>query len=85
MPASLYRNRASITPFDSLDALAGAKHLIAGRCEDVGFIAGGDLINVVTNKGLISEEEVEPLSRMWWAYWRDYWRLRGTKNALQKD
>ena len=80
-----YRNRTPITHFDGIDTLAGTKHLIAARCGDAGFIAGGDLIKVVTNNSSISEEEIEPLSRKWWDYWKDYWRLRGTKDALQKD
>ena len=31
------------------------------------------------------EEEIEPLSRKWWEYWKDYWRLRGTRDASPKD
>ena len=80
-----YRNRTPITPFDGIDALTCTKHLIAARCGNAGFIAGGDQIKVVTKNSSISEEDVEPLSRKWWDYWNDYWRLRGTKNALQKD
>ena len=25
------------------------------------------------------------LSRKWWDYWKDYWRLRGTRDTLPKD
>ena len=80
-----YRNRTPITSFDVTDTLTDAKHLVAARCGDVGFIAGGDLIRIVTKNNPVPEEEVEPLSRKWWDYWNDYWRLRGTKDALQKD
>ena len=80
-----YKNRTPATPFDSENTLAGAKHLIAAKCGDVGFVAGGDLIKIVTRNASITEEEVEPLARKWWDYWKEYWRLRGTKDALPKD
>ena len=32
-----------------------------------------------------TEEEIEPLSRKWWEYWKDYWCLRGTRDASPKD
>ena len=80
-----YRNRTPITPFDGTDTLTGAKHLIAARCGDTGVIAGGDRMKVVNKNGPISEDEIEQLSKKWWEYWKKYWRLRGTKDALQKD
>lgn len=36
-------------------------------------------------KGFLIAKDIEPLSRKWWKYWRNYWRLRGTKDALLKD
>ena len=36
-------------------------------------------------KGKYTEEEIELLSRKWWEYWKNYWRLRGTRDALPKD
>ncbi|MCR5815230.1 MAG: hypothetical protein K6G15_12175 [Desulfovibrio sp.] len=80
-----YKNRTPIRPFDSVDTLTGAKHLIAARCGEAGVIAGGDQITVLNNIGLITESEIEPLSRKWWEYWKKYWRLRRTRDALQKD
>lgn len=80
-----YRNRTPITPFDGRDTLAGTKHLIAAKCGDTGVIAGGDRISVASKNASIPEEEIEPLSRKWWEYWKKYWRLRGTPGALAKD
>ena len=80
-----YRNRKPITSFVDMDNLTGAKHLIAVKCGDTGVVAGGDRIEVVSKNVSILEEEIEPLSRKWWEYWKNYWRLRGTPNALQKD
>ena len=80
-----YRNRTPITSFDGMSTFRNAKHLIAAKCGDVGVIAGGDRIKVVSKNALISEEEIEPLSRKWWEYWKEYWRLRGTPDALAVD
>ena len=80
-----YRNRTKITPFDGIDILNSAGHLIAAKCGDTGIVAGGDRMEVVSRNAAISEEEIEPLSRKWWEYWKQYWRLRGTRNALPKD
>ena len=80
-----YRNQTPITQYDGMDTLTGAKHLVAAKCGDVGVIAGGDRMEVVTHNGLISEEEIVTLSKKWWEYWKDYWRLRGTRDAFQND
>ena len=80
-----YRNQTPITPYDGMNTLTGANHLIAAKCGDVGVIAGGDRMEVVTHNGLLSEEDIATLSKKWWEYWKDYWRLRKTQNAYQKD
>ena len=80
-----YRNKIPITPFDTINTLKGANHLIAVKCGDTGVVAGGDRIEVVNKNGSISEDKIEPLSRKWWEYWKKYWQLRGTREALKKD
>lgn len=80
-----YRNQTPITTYDGMNTLTGANHLIAAKCGDVGVIAGGDRMEVVTHNGLLSEEEIVTLSKKWWEYWKDYWRLRKMQNAYQKD
>lgn len=80
-----YKNHTPITNFDGMNTLTGTKHLIAVKCHDVGVIAGGDQIKVVSKNSLISEEEIEPLSKKWWKYWEKYWQLRNTPDALEKD
>ena len=32
-----------------------------------------------------SESEIEDAAERWWDYWRSYWQLRGTPDALAKD
>jgi len=80
-----YRNRVHVKDFKGAETLAAAKHILCARCDDVGFIVGGDEIEIVGKKGKYTEEEIEPLSRKWWEYWKDYWHLRGTRDALTKD
>ncbi|MBR3129658.1 MAG: hypothetical protein IKF65_03955, partial [Clostridia bacterium] len=67
------------------ETMAAAKHIFCARCGEVGFIVGGDEIEIAGKKGKYTEEEIEPLSRKWWEYWKNYWRLRGTRDALPKD
>ncbi len=80
-----YRNRVPVKDFKGAETLATAKHILCARCDEVGFIVGGDEIEIAGKKGKYTEEEIEPLSGKWWEYWKDYWRLRGTHDALPKD
>ena len=80
-----YRNRVPIKDFKGTETLVTAKHILCARCDKVGFIVGGDEIEIAGKKGKYTEEEIEPLSEKWWEYWKDYWRLRGTRDALLKD
>ena len=80
-----YRNRVPVKDFNSLETLTSTKHILCARCNEVSFIVGGDEIEIAGKKGKYTEEEIEPLSRKWWEYWKDYWRLRKTKDAYPKD
>ena len=80
-----YRNIIPIKNYTNPDSFASAKHILAAKCEDVGFIVGGDLIQVVGRKGKYTEEEIELAVKCWWDYWRDYWRLRKTEDAYEED
>ncbi len=80
-----YRHKTPVKDFNGPETITAAKHLICARCADVGFIVGGDEIEVVGKKGKYTEEEIETAARKWWEYWKDYWRLRKTKEAYPKD
>ena len=80
-----YKNIIPIKDYDGLQKLSDAKHLLYGRCGDVGFVVGGDEIKKKKKKGQYTEEEIETASRKWWNYWKDYWKARGTKGAYPKD
>ena len=80
-----YQHQTVIKDFTGSETLLTAKHLLYAGCDNVGFIVGGDEIEVAGRKGKYTEEEIEPLSRKWWEYWRAYWKRRGTKDAYPKD
>ncbi|MBQ8067700.1 MAG: hypothetical protein IJ201_05060 [Solobacterium sp.] len=80
-----YKNRIPVKDFKGAETLVNAKHILCARCDEVGFIVGGNKIEIAGKKGKYSEEEIEPLSKKWWEYWKEYWRLRGTRDALPKD
>ncbi len=80
-----YKNRIDIKDFRGKETLSTAKHFLYARCGDVGFIIGGDEIEVAGKKGKYTEEEIETAASKWWDYWKEYWRLRRTKDAYPKD
>ena len=80
-----YKNKVPVKDFDGPQTLSAAKHLVCARCGEVGFIVGGDELEVVGQSGKYTEEEIASAAEKWWAYWRDYWRLRETKDAFKKD
>ena len=80
-----YRNRLALGGFDGLDTLSSAQHLLCGRCGDVGFVAGGDVVDVIGGKGKYTAEEIEASAAKWGTYWKAYWQLRGTADAYPED
>lgn len=80
-----YKHKIVIKDFAGSETLLTAKHLLYAGCDDVGFIVGGDEIEVVGKKGKYTEKEIEASYKKWCDYWRTYWKLRGTKDAYPKD
>ena len=80
-----YRNRVPVKDFDGLQTLSTAKHLLCARCGDVGFIVGGDELEIAGQKEKYTDEDIESAAEKWWAYWKTYWKLRSTKEALPED
>ena len=80
-----YRRRYALRPRFDESLFFEAKHIIAGKCGDVGFVAGGEKMEIVGYRGIYTAEQIEEGNKRWWAYWEDYWRLRGTKDAYEKD
>ena len=67
------------------DVIRSSKHILAGRCGYVGFILGGDTIQVIGNKGEYEPAEIKSVCEKWWEYWKEYWKVRGTKDAYEQD
>ncbi len=80
-----YRHRIPMKGSDSDSVFSCVKHIVAARCKDYGFVAGGDHLVVAGEKGEYTEEEIVNGAKRWWDYWRDYWRLRKGKDAYKKD
>ena len=80
-----YENQAPVMGFDGSDALSAVGHLLCARCDEVGFVVGGDELEVVGRKGAYTGEEIQAAAEKWWAYWKAYWKLRGTSGAYPKD
>lgn len=80
-----FSNRKSSTEQMDEEMIRNAKCVVAATCENVGFIAGGDELKVVGNRGLYKEEDILLLSKKWWEYWKDYWKKRETNDAYEKD
>ena len=64
-----------------VDTIRNTKHILAGKCGGVGFILGGDEIQVYGNKGKYTIEEIKDACNKWWEYWKDYWKKRETSEA----
>ncbi|MBQ6478726.1 MAG: hypothetical protein IJI44_05070 [Erysipelotrichaceae bacterium] len=80
-----YRHKTFIKDYNGSETLSKARHLICSRCGDVGFIVGGDEIEIAGKKGKYTEEEIKTAAKKWWEYWKTYWKLRKTKEAYPKD
>ena len=80
-----FKNITSLKHFNGENAFVSTKHILAAKCNDVGFVVGGDRLVVVGNKGEYTEEEIVLAAKRWWDYWRKYWIARETKDAYKKD
>lgn len=52
---------------------------------DYGFAVSSDEIRLLTKDGDIELDQIPSVHSQWWTYWRKYWDLINTKNALPKD
>ena len=80
-----YKTRTTIKSSGNGDDFSAVKYILAAKCKDYGFVVGGDDLVVADKNGEITEKEIEIAVKKWWAYWRDYWKLRKTKDAYEKD
>jgi hypothetical protein len=52
---------------------------------DYGFAVASDEIKLLTKDGQIELGQIPSVHAQWWTYWRKYWDLINTKDALPKD
>lgn len=79
-----YKNKITVKDITD-EAIVTSKYIMAGKCGEVAFVVGGDRLEVLNHQGKINMEDIEKAYQDWWKYWKDYWRLRKTKEAYEKD
>jgi len=81
----LYKNKNTLKQFKDDEEVFLVKYILACKCYNVGFVIGGNNLEVVSHNGTFNEEEIKEANIKWWEYWKDYWRLRKSKDAYEKD
>ena len=79
-----YKNKTTIK--DLIDeSIVSTKYILAAKCGEVAFVAGGNTLEILNHQGILSEEEIHKAFKDWWNYWQDYWKKRNTLEAYEKD
>lgn len=79
-----YKNKHTIKELIDED-IVSCKYILAAKCYDVAFVVGGNKLEILTHQGILSEDDIKKANEKWWKYWEDYWHLRNTKDAYEKD
>ena len=79
-----YKNKHTIKELIDEDIIS-CKYILAAKCYDVAFVVGGNELEVVSHHGNLSKEDIKEANEKWWDYWNDYWKLRNSKDAYEKD
>jgi hypothetical protein len=61
------------------------KYKLTFWADNYGFAVAADEIRIFSQTGRIELNQIPKLNTEWWTYWKTYWDLRNTKNALPKD
>jgi hypothetical protein len=61
------------------------KFKLAFWAGEYGLAISCDEIRLLSQKGIIELNMIQTLNTEWWNYWKRYWELRHTKDALPKD
>jgi hypothetical protein len=77
-----YKNETIIKKIDSMENI---KNILCFRAGNVAVIIGGNDYCFLDEEGKISEEKLLKRSKLWWIYWKDYYKKRNTKEAYEKD
>lgn len=52
---------------------------------DYGFAVSSDEFKLLAKEGDVELDQIPSIHSQWWTYWRKYWDLKNTENALPKD
>lgn len=61
------------------------KYKLAFWAGKYGFAVSSDEIKLLTKEGYLELDQISNVHSKWWSYWRKYWDLKNTKNALHRD
>lgn len=53
--------------------------------DDYGFAVASEKMYLLTKEDYIELDQIPSLHSDWWAYWKKYWDLKNSENALPKD
>jgi hypothetical protein len=71
------------SPTDNL--FQSEKYKLVFWAGDYGFAVSSEGIKLLTKDGRIELDQIPSVHSQWWTYWRKYWDLINTENALPKD
>lgn len=69
----------------SLESIGDTDSFLAFWAGPVGFAVVAQDMAVGTRAGSLSPEDVLRKHAEWWEYWKQYWRLRNTAEAMPED
>lgn len=61
------------------------KYKLAFWAGDYGFAVSSDEFKLITSIGVVALDQISSVHSEWWAYWRRYWDLKNTPDALPED
>ena len=79
-----YKNKTEMKKIKD-DLIINSKYILAAKCYDVGFVVGGDELEIINHQGKLNEDDIKKASNKWWEYWQDYHKKRKTKDAYEED
>jgi hypothetical protein len=89
LPSGLLQEAIKVTQFHGAavgtECFREAGFRLCFAAGGAGLIVAGNAMDLWTGQGLVPIEQVEEMSARWWAYWKEYWRLRRTGKPLPRD
>ena len=77
-----YGNKQIVKRINNMEHI---KNMLVFKAGNVAVVIGGDDLKVVDENGIIEEEKIIEKNKLWWLYWKDYWKKRKSRKAYIKD